>query len=256
MKKISLLTAAAMMSVSFTGIAKAADLPQRPVYKAAPIAAPMMYNWSGFYLGANGGYGWSNQCIDITAINGFGGFFSEGCKSAGGGVIGGQFGYRWQAGQLVFGLEAQGDWANIRNTRISGLGLDSITFKSTLNGLGLFTGQLGYAVNESLFYVKGGAAVGSQSFAIFDTLTGAGLASSDRTRWGGVVGVGFEYGFAPNWSAGIEYDYLWRVNESNTSLTPALAPAVTSITTNTKTDVNLLTLRVNYRFGGPVVARY
>lgn len=55
------------MSVSLTGIAKAADLPSRLAYKVVPIAAPMMYNWSGFYLGANGGYGWSNQCIDITA---------------------------------------------------------------------------------------------------------------------------------------------------------------------------------------------
>ncbi|WOH80994.1 outer membrane beta-barrel protein [Bradyrhizobium sp. BEA-2-5] len=248
MKKISLLSAAAVMSVSFTGIAKAADLPQRPAYKAAPIPVPMMYNWSGFYLGANGGYGWSNQCIDLTAINGIGGVFAEGCNSKGGGIIGGQLGYRWQAGQLVYGLEAQGDWANIRNTRISAQD-PTRTYKSTLAGLGLFTAQLGYAANEALFYVKGGGAVGSQDFAVIDSVTGTGLAFASRTRWGGVVGVGFEYGFSPNWTAGIEYDYLWRVNESNTFLTPSLRP-ITSITTNTKTDASLLALRVNYKFGG------
>ncbi|MCC8944021.1 MULTISPECIES: outer membrane protein [Bradyrhizobium] len=247
MKKISLLTAAAVMSVAFTGIAKAADLPQRPAYKAAPIAAPMMYNWSGFYLGINGGYGWSNQCIDITAINGIGGVFAEGCNSKGGGIIGGQLGYRWQAGQLVYGLEAQGDWANIRNTRISAQD-PTRTYKSTLAGLGLFTAQLGYAANEALFYVKGGGAVGSQDFAIIDNVSGTGLAFANRTRWGGVVGVGFEYGFSPNWTAGIEYDYLWRVNESNTFLTPSLG-RITSITANTKTDASLLALRLNYKFG-------
>jgi len=248
MKKISLLTAAAAMSVSLTGVAKAADLPQR-AYKAPPVVAPVMYNWSGFYLGANAGYGWSNQCIDITAINGIGGVFDEGCKSAGGGAIGGQLGYRWQAGQLVFGLEAQGDWANIRNSRTS-LQNPANTFKSNLDGLGLFTGQIGYAMENVLLYAKGGAAVGSQTFGLYDTASGTGLAYADRTHWGAVVGVGFEYGFSPNWTAGIEYDYLWRVSDSSTFLTPALAPAVTSVSTNTKTDVNLLAVRVNYKFGG------
>jgi outer membrane immunogenic protein len=54
----------------------------------------------------------------------------------------------------------------------------------------------------------------------------------------------------------IEYDYLFRVSNSTTFLTPALAPAVTSITANTRSDVNLITARINYRFGGPSVSRY
>lgn len=253
MKKLALCAATAAMLMS-GGLASAADLPARP-YQAPPVAAPMMYNWTGFYIGANGGYGWSKQCIDVTAVNGVTNVFAEGCKNAGGGLLGGQMGYRWQAGQWVFGLEGQGDWANIRNSRVSLLN-GANTYKSTLNGLGLFTGQIGYAANEVLFYAKGGAAVGSQDFGLYNTLTGTGLVYASRTRWGGVVGAGIEYGFTPNWTLGLEYDYLWRVSDSNTWLTPTLAPAINSLTTNTKTDVSMLTLRINYKFGSSVVAKY
>src|SRR3954465_6653422 len=114
MKKILLGTVALF---ALAAPASAADLAARP-YKAAPIAAPMMYDWSGFYIGANGGYGWARQGLDVTQV-GFVNVFSEGCNDKGGGVIGGQIGYRWQAGTWVFGLEAQGDWANLRNERIS-----------------------------------------------------------------------------------------------------------------------------------------
>ena len=234
--------------------ASAADLAARPYTKAPPIAIPMMYDWSGFYIGANGGYGWSNRCIDITAINGLPNVFAEGCRNAGGGVFGGQVGYRWQSGPMVFGLEAQGDWANLRNRNIS-LFNPANTWQSKTNALGLFTGQVGYAWNATLLYVKGGAAVANQRYDIFNTATGVGIAQAERTRWGGTVGVGLEYGFAPNWTAGIEYDYLWRVSDNQTFLTPALG-AGTSITANTRSDINLITARINYKFGGPGIARY
>jgi outer membrane immunogenic protein len=109
--------------------------------------------------------------------------------------------------------------------------------------------------------VKGGAAVANQRWDLFNTATGVGLAQAERTRWGGTVGTGFEYGFAPNWSVAVEYDYLFRVSDSNTYLTPGLiAPlGVSSITANTRSDVNMITARINYRFGwgsAPVVSRY
>ena len=123
--------------------------------------------------------------------------------------------------------------------------------------MGLFTGQVGYAWNNSLLYVKGGAAVASQRFDIFNTATGIGLLQADRTRWGGTVGVGWEYGFSPNWTAGIEYDYLFRESDSRTVLTPGLN--VASITANTRSDISMITGRISYKFGGygaPIAARY
>ena len=72
-----------------------------------------------------------------------------------------------------------------------------------VDAFGLFTGQVGYAANNVLLYVKGGAAVTSNSYRINNVASGA-LAgvTGDDTRWGGTVGVGLEYAFAPNWSVG------------------------------------------------------
>ena len=95
--------------------------------------------------------------------------------------------------------------------------------------------------------MKGGAAVASQRFDIFNTVTGIGLVQAERTRWGGTVGVGLEYGFAPNWTAGIEYDYLFRESDSRTFLTANLHRPVTA---NTRTDISMVTGRISYKFGG------
>jgi outer membrane immunogenic protein len=260
MMKKFLLGTVTLVALGIAAPASAADLAARP-YKAPPPAPVVaIYDWTGFYIGANGGYGWARQCLDITQL-GLATVFAEGCNDKGGGLVGGQIGYRWQAGSWVFGLEAQGDWANLRTERVfvntPAFLVTSNTWKSNINGLGLFTGQVGYAWNAALFYVKGGAAVANQRFDIFNTVTGIGIAQADRTRWGGTVGVGWEYGFAPNWTAGIEYDYLFRESDNRTFLTPNLR--VTSITANTRTDINMVTARISYKFGGyggPVVAKY
>src|SRR5712672_4410302 len=107
-------------------------------------------------------------------------------------------------GPAVFGLEAQGDWASLRSSHVSVVN-PLLTDSSKVDGLGLFTGQIGYAWNAALLYLKGGAAVTSNTFSVSSTLGGVGIASASSTRWGGTVGVGVEYGFSPNWTAGIEY---------------------------------------------------
>src|SRR3954466_15665070 len=240
--------------VALSGPAMSADMAARPYKAPPPIVAPI-YDWTGFYIGANGGWGESHSCVDF--LNAAGVAFAQGCRDRSGGLIGGQIGYRWQASQWVFGLEAQGDWADFSSSRISLLD-PTLSTRVKTDGIGLFTGQIGYAWDAALFYVKGGAAVTSNRFDIFDTPTGIGLVSASSTRWGGVVGVGFEYGFAPNWSFGVEYDHLF-MGDANNSFT-VVDPRLTGILNNRiSQDVDMVTLRLNYRFGGygaPIAARY
>jgi outer membrane immunogenic protein len=252
MKKF-LLGAVGLIALGMATPALAADMPVKaappPVY-VAPI-----YNWTGFYIGANGGWAQSRSCVDFFNATGFD--FADGCRERSGGVVGGQFGYRWQASQWVFGVEAQGDWADLSNTRLSIIN-QMFSTRTKTDGIGLFTGQIGYAWNASLFYVKGGAAVTDNRFSILSTLTGTELAAASATRWGGTVGVGWEYGFAPNWSAGIEYDHLFMGNSNNSF--SVVNPIIAAFVNNRiSQDVDMVTLRINYRFNwgkSPVVARY
>ena len=116
MKKF-LLGTVGLVALGMAAPASAADLAARPYTKAPPPMVAPIYDWSGFYIGGNGGWGESHNCVDFFDATGVD--FANGCSSRSGGVVGGQFGYRWQASQWVFGLEAQGDWADLSNTRLS-----------------------------------------------------------------------------------------------------------------------------------------
>nr|WP_256465011.1 MULTISPECIES: outer membrane beta-barrel protein [unclassified Bradyrhizobium] len=244
------MTAAGALALGLSAPASAADMAARPYTKAPPMVAAI-YDWSGFYIGANGGWGSSRNSWDSVAPFLVG---PEGSHDATGGVAGGQVGYRWQTGTWVFGLEAQGDWADLRGNNLSTLFGPGFRNDSRINAFGLFTGQLGWATNNVLFYVKGGAAVTDNRNRIYSTATGAVLATTgDDTRWGGTVGVGLEYGFAPGWSAGVEYDHLFMQDRTLTFTGPAgLAFGADRI----RQDVDLVTVRVNYKFGGPSIGRY
>jgi outer membrane immunogenic protein len=228
--------------VAMVAPAVAADLPAQ-TYKAPPPVIAPMYYWTGFYIGGNGGYGSSRNCWGIVPIAGT--VIPDGCNTSSGGVIGGQIGYRWQTGPAVFGVEAQGDWANLRSSHVS-IFDPTLTDRATVDSFGLFTGKIGYAWNAALLYVKGGAAVTSNHF---DQLNALGVVNFESsTRWGGTVGVGVEYGFAPNWSVGVEYDHLFMGTANNSFSVPAGAAAIAN---QISQDVDLVTLRVNYKFGGP-----
>ena len=133
------------------------------------------------------------------------------------------------------------------------------TNRTRVDAFGLFTGQVGYAWNSALLYVKGGAAVTRDRYRGIGTggLAGAEFDRADDTRWGGTVGIGIEYGFAPNWSVGLEYDHLF-MGRHDVTLT---SNGVTPVGTFSRTDrigqyVDLITARINYKFGGPIIAKY
>jgi outer membrane immunogenic protein len=253
MKKI-LLGTVGLAVLGLSAPASAADLAARPYTKAPPPVVAMIYDWSGFYIGANGGWGTSHnswtRTNDVLAGPLAPGL-AEGSHDADGGTAGGQIGYRWQAGAFVFGLEAQGNWADFRGSNVSLIdGL--VTNRTKIDAFGLFTGQVGYAINNALLYVKGGGAVVDNKYeGIF------GGVVADRvndTQWGGTVGAGVEFGFAPNWSAGVEYDHIF-LGKNNYTLNFTGGGGF-SRNDDIKQDVDMVTVRVNYRWGGPVIAKY
>ena len=250
-----------LMTVGFAALgmapAVAADLAPRTFTKAPP-AAVAIYDWTGFYAGFNAGYASSHNCWDITSSNAgpVDPAESEGCHNATGAVVGGQIGYRWQSTNWVFGVEAQGDWADLTGSNTS----SHVSFKGNrllnstkIDSIGLLTGQVGYAWNHLLWYVKGGGAV---THAKYSGSADGFFDHASDTRWGGAVGTGFEYGFAPNWSLGVEYDHLFMDARDNTfSSIDALGGI--SRTDSIKQDVDMATVRLNYRFGGaPLVGKF
>jgi outer membrane immunogenic protein len=257
MKKI-LLGSVALATLSMSLPAAAADLAARaPVYTKAPVMAAA-YDWSGFYIGANAGGAWSHDCYTNTAFNGAAtANVGEGCHNANGAVVGGQVGYRWQMTSWVFGVEAQGDWANLKGSNLSLasatlFGGTAITNQTKTDALGFFTGQIGYTWNNVLWYVKGGAAVADNKYNGFFN-SGAVADQASETRWGGVVGTGIEFGFARNWSVGVEYEHAFMGSDSVNFVTPA---GLASRSDNIGQGIDIVTARLNYRFGGPVVAKY
>ncbi|MBH5371264.1 outer membrane protein [Bradyrhizobium glycinis] len=248
MKKL-LLASASLFALAAP--ASAADLAARP-YTKAPVAVASVYNWSGFYIGANAGGGSSRNCWDLTSVGGVAITpVAEGCHNATGAVVGGQVGYRWQSASWVFGLEAQGDWADLKGSNTSSpAALFPLVNNTKIDAIGLFTGQVGYAWNNVLWYVKGGAAVTHNKFS--GTLAGVTLDTANETRWGGTVGTGIEFGFAPNWSVAVEYNHLFMGKHTDNFTFLGVNTRGDSI----KQDVDMGTVRLNYTFGGPVVAKY
>jgi outer membrane immunogenic protein len=255
MKKI-LVGAICAVALSASAPASAADLAARPYVKAPPPAIAAIYDWSGFYIGINGGGGSVHKCWDFVSDDGT--LSPEGCHNATGGTVGGQIGYRWQTGQWVFGFEGQGNWADFRGDNISAI--VDLRNQSRIDSFGLITGQVGYAWNNVLFYVKGGAAVVGDRYRTFDLTTGLQFDGANETRWGGTVGAGLEFGFAPNWSVGIEYDHIFLGSRDVTFFGAGNftnAPlGVATVTEHISQNVDMGLVRLNYRWGGPLIAKY
>jgi outer membrane immunogenic protein len=130
----------------------AADLAVKaPVYKAPPVVvAP--FNWTGFYVGINGGTDWFNNdwFVPNTPINVAGGCIVAGCNFSVGGHsgsswrAGGQAGFNYQVNWAVFGIEAEGDWTNLQGSNAQPL-VPQITDHSKTDAIGTIAARLGAA---------------------------------------------------------------------------------------------------------------
>jgi outer membrane immunogenic protein len=293
MKRI-LIGSAAVVSLLSATSAFAADLPAR-VYTKAPVMA-VVYDWTGFYVGGNVGYGWGRAGTDgnlsgtqsvsefrtagPTLLPGFpvttnlGALPLTGRANLNGVIGGGQFGYNWQRGTWLFGLEADFQGSDQRGSGdvcfAAGCPPGSIAFTANykLDWFGTARGRIGFLPTERvLLYATGGLAYGH---------FGANIPADPTTTWGATragwtVGAGAEAAIDNHWSVKLEYLYMdfgdvgsssaSATNSTNALNTPL--PGFNTVTTTTLTSAfhthftdNIVRVGLNYRFGGPVVAKY
>jgi len=300
-----LFIAATVAMTNFSLAVQAADL-------RAPVPPPVYVpSWTGFYIGGSAGYGWSNSEVNPSGTTAFCNPVELGClpnpplnanvltnaqvaaippalaTRPRGGLLGGQFGYNYQAGALVVGVETDISWTDIEGTdtrfggpvAVFGFPGDTVTATATadqrLRYFGTVRGRLGWVpVQPLLAYVTGGLAYGQITssttvtetlsnpllgFALscFCTSTTAALGTVSTTRTGWTLGGGLEYAFAQNWSLKGEYLYF---NLGNVSYAAGTMTATDAIFGNVASTVavasrttdftgNIVRFGVNYKFG-------
>jgi outer membrane immunogenic protein len=213
MNKLFSIAGVSAMALGVVATAQAADLPARAVYKAPAAVQPLPYNWSGFYIGANAGYGWARASASVT---GTGGFVGDASEDLDGGVFGVQAGYNWQIGRTVIGVETdfQGSTQKASETATCAAATCgtavTATRDSKLPWFGTTRLRLGYAFDRVLPYVT----------------------------------AGVEVGLTPNWSAKVEYLYL----DSGTVTTTATVNGYGTVTEDERLKNNIVRGGINYRF--------
>ena len=248
--------AAASMSTAF-----AADLPVK-----APMA-PMVsaYNWSGFYAGINGGYGWGRQTDpDITfgdtSLSGYGAYVAAGgfptASLSPKGFLGGlQLGYNWQTSNFVLGLETdiQGAAIKASATQVLAPGLAVVgtsTVEHKLNWFGTVRGRLGVAQNNWLFYGTGGLIYGGVESSLTQSAPTAPAFfvtdSRSTTRAGWTIGAGTEVGLG-KWTAKFEYLY-YDMGRDTVTVQGTGVFTGTTYSASQRTAGQILRAGLNYRF--------
>jgi outer membrane immunogenic protein len=285
MKRI-LIGIAAIASLAST-VASAADLAPR-VYTKAPAPIAAVYDWTGFYVGGNIGYSWGRSNDTSSLTNGAGTvLFSATDKTNLNGIVGGgQAGYNWQMQNWVLGLEADIQGTGEKGTHYYNCGIGICTPSTILPGFnvavftvpgvavplsltqkidwfGTVRGRVGIlATPQILLYGTGGLAYGGVNSSESIGAAALGFSSND-TRVGWTVGAGIEGAIGGGWSAKLEYLYVDLGKTSGSFLTTIPAFGAGTVASGTLTSSyssritdNILRVGVNYKFGGPVVARY
>jgi outer membrane immunogenic protein len=252
MRRFHCATLATVAAIGFASVASAADMPT----KAPAYAPPVAFSWTGFYVGGQVGGGWaSSTTTDVDATASYpAGFVDSAINYSG--VLGGLYGgFNYQINQFVIGIDGDYSWADL-----TGSGSDTspingghTNYSDKIKWVATLTGRLGYAMNYNwMIFVKGGGAWAdfsgsSATFSAAGVNTSNGTASETRTGW--TIGGGTEWGFAPHWSAKLEYDYVdFSTANWNSTLTNVATGAVTTPARSATSYMNIVKLGVAYRF--------
>jgi outer membrane immunogenic protein len=211
MKSLRCYLLATASSAALIGNAAAADMTMPT--KAAPV--PVAWSWAGPYIGLNLGAAWDHaKFSDLGA--GPSGFYAFSppnndpfwSPKKAGFTFGGQAGYNWQTGNIVYGLEADLNWANAKaNENLVPFGVVTVTANTKMDWMTTVRGRLGVAFSQYLLYATGGVAFAHFSDSWGFTVTGGNSFTSNTTRTGWTAGGGLEYMLARNWSLGVEVLY-------------------------------------------------
>lgn len=238
----------------------------------APVPAAPGTNWTGAYIGAQGGYGWGQtQWPDVFGIlpaNSQPRFDNSGW------LAGGTVGVNAQSGRFVFGVEGEIVATGIKDSfawlQVVGPTSLSVTHTSKIDWLALATARAGFVVGDNwMLYGKGGLAIADERHTAAMAQHFAGIStainhSGSAIHTGAVVGAGAEYAFAPNWSVKAEYDYIrmfaQQVQFSGVATGGAFGGGTQLNATASKItqDLHLVKFGVNYHFNPQafVAARY
>lgn len=259
-KFVGLCAALIFSEFAFSGLAFAADM----AVKAPPPVASPAYNWTGFYVGLNGGYSFDGS--NNAHVSGFTdpGAFGLGPAIAAGAIPvtsykisgflgGGQLGYNWQVDpRWVLGLETDFMGSNVKGSEglvatPPGFVTNITTVTQKLDWLGTTRAKAGYAAGNWLFYGTGGIAYGEVKNSLQLTIPGATLfgANSDvRTGW--TAGGGVEYGWSA-WLLRVEYLHYDLGSQTITTNTQiGGSPATLSV--SQKDTGNIVRAALSYRF--------
>ena len=278
MKKLAL--AATILAISAVS-ASAADMAPRYT-KAPPPVAVAVYNWTCFYIGLNAGGAWGRDDNTFLANGVFAAPGAFPLTSAflaanqqnnrqGRFTGGAQAGYNWQMANWLLGVEGDINYLERKNYGFASIGVvpgtatTVVSTSSTPEWFATLRGRAGFLVAPAfLLYGTGGVAFsdsrGNQNIVVTTVgVPGFFTTNNNDTRIGWTAGAGAEWGFAPNWSAKVEYLHVEFQRQTNNVLftgpLAVLVPGSAAIISR-RTDLDIVRAGINYRFGGPVVARY
>ena len=238
MRKIAVVFAL----LSAADVACAADLPVAPPPQPVVVPAARVYDWTGFYIGVNGGWQFKNasETTTLTLPAGFGGAATNTSTSSGNGAVaGGQAGFNWQSDWAVLGIEGDFDWADSKGTRVVG----TVTNTSQGPWFATIRGRFGAAFDRLLVYGTAGAAFLDVSQNI--TQTGFGTVFNEsQVDFGWTAGAGVEGAFTQNWTARVEYLFV----DANLSLSGPFAGGIGTLSHSGTLTRNIIRGGINYKF--------